>query len=108
MTAPLRLASPPGEDVRPSRRVATICDMLDCDESQVRRLLDKGEIEGHGLGSRGLRVYLDSVAAYQSRKAREAKGERESGGKPPERRLSGAGLAAHRSAVAELQKEGLM
>jgi hypothetical protein len=51
---------------RPSGKVKTIAAILDCDESAVRRLVRDGQVEAHRNGKRGIRVYLDSVAAYQA------------------------------------------
>jgi hypothetical protein len=55
---------------RPSARVATVAVILDCDDGDVRRMIDKGELEAHGKGIRGIRVFLDSVRAYQDRKTK--------------------------------------
>lgn len=101
----LRLVSESG--LRRSARIATIAADLDCDESQIRELLAKGEIEGHGLGTRGVRIYIDSVAAYQ---ARTAKGGRKKPkprrADPPAHRASAAS-AAHEDAMEALRQAGL-
>jgi hypothetical protein len=54
---------------RPSARIGKVAELLDCDPSDVRRMLRTGELEGHCKGIRGKRVYLDSVAAYQDARA---------------------------------------
>jgi hypothetical protein len=68
MTAPhLRLAHDPESAslIRASVRVRTAAAALDMDESQVRRLLEAGDLEGHGHGIRGVRIFVDSIRAYQ-------------------------------------------
>lgn len=73
MTA--RVATSPDEidaamrAVRRSVRPATAAEMLDCDRSQVYKLIKGRELETHGLGKRGVRIYLDSIEAYRERKA---------------------------------------
>lgn len=57
----------PAQRVRPSARVATVAGLLDCHHSDIRRLVARGELQAHTKGKRGIRVYLDSVAAYQER-----------------------------------------
>jgi len=88
---------------RPSARVATIAEMLDCAESDVRRLIDCGQLSAHGLGRRGVRVYLDSVADYQASHNRAAKKAVE---KPAPRQNTSR--AAHLAAAAELRKSGIL
>lgn len=51
---------------RKSVRVATVAETLECDASEVRRMVRQGELEAHRKGKRGIRVYEDSVAAYQA------------------------------------------
>lgn len=53
--------------IRRSVRVAKVAEALDIDQSTVRRLLDRGDLEGHKVG-RGVRIYVDSVQAYQEEK----------------------------------------
>lgn len=53
--------------IRRSVRVAKVAEALDIDQSTVRRLLDRGDLEGHKVG-RGIRIYVDSVQAYQEGK----------------------------------------
>lgn len=104
----LRLATiddqPPA--LRASKRIAWVAAALDCDEKQIRALIDSGELEGHGIGKRGVRVYLDSVTAYQERNARQAKSPTNPEVKPPRRRAP-ASQAAHNSAMAYLRRHGL-
>lgn len=89
---------------RPSARVARVAEMLDCDPSDVRRMLRTGELQGHGKGIRGKRVYLDSVAAYQD--ARTIVPE------TPKNRLraqrSAVSRASHAASVEALRKSGII
>lgn len=55
--------------VRPSVRLERVMQILDADERSVRRLIDRGELQAHGIGKRGVRIYLDSVLAYQESRA---------------------------------------
>src|SRR5690242_18406488 len=61
------LADDPAVYVRPSARVATVARLLECDPGDIRRLIAVGQLEAHGKGKRGVRVFLDSVQAYQER-----------------------------------------
>lgn len=88
----------PTSTPRPSARVSTVVGLLDCDASQVRRLVADGELEAHTIGKRGVRIYLDSVADYQARQVRPA--ERSPKKAAPDRVR--ASTAAHRSAMAYL------
>lgn len=101
MTARATLPVDPAalSSVRPSARVRTVADILDCDESQVRRLILAKKLETHGLGKRGLRVYLDSVRDYQAGKEPAPK---------PKSVPSKAGRAAHLHAMAELRARGIV
>jgi hypothetical protein len=107
LNAPVRILTNSAPTVRPVAKIARVCELLDMDESQVRRLIDGGEIEAHGVGARGVRVFLDSVALYQERKAKIPRNAPVDKAKRRPR-ISGAGLAAARAAMAELQKEGLV
>ncbi|HEX4027483.1 MAG TPA: helix-turn-helix domain-containing protein, partial [Rhizomicrobium sp.] len=89
--------------VRPSARVSRVADLLDCDESEVRRLIDGGELQAHGLGKRGVRVFLDSVAAYQAVKHRITKSPVDNIQKSRK-----ANRAAQISAENELRKSGIL
>ena len=89
--------------VRPSARVSRVADLLDCDESDVRRLIDVGELQAHGLGKRGVRVFLDSVADYQAAKHRITKRPVDNPQKP--RKVN---RAAQISAENELRKSGIL
>lgn len=60
--------------IRPSARVKTAAALLDCDESHIRLMLKSGQLEGHRIGVRGVRVYVDSIAALQAGRPIEATG----------------------------------
>lgn len=59
------LASDLGQTVRPSTTVAEVARMLTCHPDEIRKMLRRGELEGHRKGIRGVRIFLDSVVAYQ-------------------------------------------
>lgn len=102
----VRLVSESG--IRRSVRIGTLAADLDCDESQIRELLEKGEIEGHGLGTRGVRVYVDSVIAYQERKPKGgAKPGKPIPATDPKSRRTAAG-AAHSAAMDALREAGVL
>lgn len=95
-------------EIRPSARVRTVARLLDDEPSQIRRMLARGDLEGHREGKRGVRIFLDSVAAWQARGTFKPK---ESPGKdapPPPKSRSRATQAAHRQAVSLLQDLGIM
>lgn len=94
-------------DIRHSARVKTVAAILDQDESQVRRLIAKGDLEGHRTGKRGVRIYLDSVRRYQERNRIDPnKSETDKGlAKTAQARNC---AAAHRTAMAKLRARGLV
>lgn len=105
----VRLA-PSIDTPRESRRVKTVALLLELDESQVRRLIEDRELETHGIGKRGVRIYLDSVLAYQERKPG-------AGSRPDAKTAADAGAAkkpasatraAHKAATAQLQALGVL
>ena len=73
MTARPALSADPSARVRQSGRVATVAQLLDCDESTVRRMVTSGFFETHRVGKRGIRIFLDSVAEYQAAKSKLAR-----------------------------------
>jgi excisionase family DNA binding protein len=106
----LRLVDPAIDEpmIRPSAKVGTVARQLDEDPSQIRRMVANGDLEAHRTGKRGIRIFLDSVEAWQ--KANRVKANKKPGivvpdaPKPPSR----ATQAAHRQAVAHLQSLGLV
>ena len=104
MTVRPHIALDPADAPRPSARVATVAGILDCDESDVRRMVVAGTLEAHGHGIRGIRVYLDSVRAYQEAKVIIPKGEKAK----PRPRKAPVSAAAHRAAEAALRQSGII
>jgi excisionase family DNA binding protein len=89
--------------VRPSARVSKIAELLDCDESQVRRLVRSGQLQSHRIGKRGLRIYLDSVVEYQEWRASSQNSRRE------ERKAARSMVrSSHKAAIEKLKRRGLM
>lgn len=93
--------------VRASARVATIAAELDMDPSQVRRLIAAGELDSYRSGKRGIRIYRDSVEAYQLRRTRPAQA-RAADTPGPKRPPAAASRAAHQAAMAALHKAGVV
>lgn len=56
------------QSLRRSVRPLTAAGLLDCDRSRVYKLIKAGDLETHGLGKRGVRIYVDSIEAYRARK----------------------------------------
>lgn len=106
MTLRPHIALDPADAPRPSARVATVAELLDCDEGDVRRLIRQGEIEAHGKGIRGVRVFLDSVRAYQDRQAKPLPPRSKAVVHKPKPR-SAASTASFRAAMAGLKAKGL-
>jgi excisionase family DNA binding protein len=92
-------------EIRESRKVATIAAALEIDESQVYRLIDEGELEAHGVGTRSVRVYLDSLEAYQAKKAIVPKSPKAPRGRP---KTNPVNTAAHRRAMTYLRHHKLV
>jgi hypothetical protein len=91
----------------PAARVAAVAEILACDQSDVRRLLKRGEMEGHRQGVRSVRIFLHSVRAYQDRNrilpSRRAEAEA-----PRKERPAPASSAAHQAAIASLHQKGVI
>lgn len=112
-TASLRLASDPAiadlvamGKLRPSIPIEAAAAAISVDESWARKLLAAGELEGHKVGTRAIRVYVDSIEAYQ--KGHPLGGRRRESAprsRPEPRRLEHAG---HREAVAALMEAGAL
>lgn len=90
--------------VRASVRVERVMELLDLDERTVRRLLDQGDLAGHGIGKRGIRVYLDSIRAYQEARTITAKHL----SRKEKSVRSAASRASHTVAEAALRKSGIL
>lgn len=52
--------------LRPAIRPAKAAAILDMDRSQIYRMVRKGDLEAHGIGTRGVRIYVDSIERYRS------------------------------------------
>ena len=103
-----RLASTPAEIAaaaasRPSWRVKRVSAELDCDGHTVRDLVRDGHLEAHRIGKRGLRIFADSVRAYQERMRVPRRGP----GAPPAPPAPVFSSQSHREAVAYLRKLGI-
>lgn len=93
--------------VRPSARVGRVAEILDCNESDVRRMIKTGEVDAHRIGKRGVRVFLDSVFAYQERRViQPAAAHAET--RPPARRRSRGPSASYLAAVEGLRRAGIV
>lgn len=60
-------AAPLSAEPRLQASVKKVAVILDYSERFVRELCNRGELETNGRAGRGLRIFLDSVAAYQQR-----------------------------------------
>lgn len=100
------IASDPAALPRPSARVATVAKILECDPSDVRRMIRKGDLEAHVKGVRGVRVFLDSVADYQARLTIKPSAERTVIHKSKPR--SAPSTAAFRAAMAGAKAKGIV
>lgn len=65
----LRIASDPahGDEIDRGIKVGTAAQIIGCDPSYVRKLLRRGDLAGYHL-QRGVRVWLSSVRAFQTRR----------------------------------------
>jgi excisionase family DNA binding protein len=92
----MNISSIPSEStvhVRPSARVAAVAKLLDCHPTDIRRLIDTGDLEAHRKGVRGIRVLLDSVHKYQERRLCLPKTTR--GSVPPLTRKAAPAMSEH-------------
>lgn len=62
----------PDPHVRKSAKIATVAELMECTVSDIYKLVRNGELECHGKGLRGVRIFLDSVARYQQRQTKVA------------------------------------
>lgn len=90
--------------VRPAAKISTVAEMLEVDHGTVRKMINRGELQAFTLGKRAIRVFLDSVAAYQD--GQFIKSQPEVREERRRRRL--ANSAAHKAAVAGLQAAGIL
>jgi excisionase family DNA binding protein len=105
MNSGARIARPPSAiiDERVSVRVVRVCAILDCEPTQVYRLIADGNLEAHRIGKRGVRVYMDSIATYRDRGQITPKVKR---AEPRKSRQHVAAVSntAHLAAVAKLRE----
>jgi len=90
--------------LRRSVRVVRVAEALDMPASQVRRLVAAGELEGHRVGKRGIRIYEDSLDEYRRR---NATGPGPATTRPPPPRRQSGPTAAAREAMAALIEMGV-
>ena len=102
-----RLAADLAAVPRRSARVATVAELLDCEPGDIRKMIRAGELEAHGKGVRGLRVYLDSVRDYQERHKVLPVGEKQNEPAPEQRRKA-ASTASYREAMARAKSLGIV
>lgn len=104
----LRIACNPNdapEKIRPSVTVASAAEAVHADPSTIRKLIKAKKLEGHRVGKRGIRVYEDSIAAYQRERPLNASPANDAGRLPARKP---AKSAAHREAVAFLAGHNLI
>ena len=92
--------------IRPSARVANVAKLLHCHPTDIRRLVDTGDLEAHRKGVRGIRVFLDSVQQYQERRTCLPKAARRVGSPIPLKKHTPT--AGYRAALTDLKAKGLI
>ena len=105
----MTFSSSPSEStfcVRPSARVAAVAKLLDCHPTDIRRLVNAGELEAHRKGVRGIRVFLDSVQQYQQRRTCLPKAARRALSPVPPKKQPPT--ADYRAALIDLKAKGLI
>ncbi|WP_178133763.1 excisionase family DNA-binding protein [Vineibacter terrae] len=88
--------------IRPSVSVRKAAAYVDCDISTIYRALASGALQGHRLGTRSRRVYLDSLQRWQ-----EAGQDMAPAPAPERRRRSLADTASFRAVMARLKAAGV-
>lgn len=97
--------------VRPAVRVRRAAEILDESAEGIYRLIDSGDLEAYyaGRGRHFLRVYIDSISAFQTRKTKIVKKmNMENSHKEAKAQRKGYGSAQHREAMAYLAKQGVL
>jgi hypothetical protein len=61
------LPAPHSDTPRAQATIKRVAEILAYSDRYVRDLCNRGELETNGRRGRGLRIFLDSVAAYQRR-----------------------------------------
>jgi len=94
---------PPLDRPRDSASVQVVAKILGCDDSEVRRLVVNGSLEGFTLGKRAIRIFLDSVSAYQVRQSRPV-----TAAAAPAIQRRAVTHAAHEAATRRLREAGFL
>jgi excisionase family DNA binding protein len=92
--------------VRASARVAAVAKLLDCHPTDIRRLVDTGDLEAHRKGVRGIRVFLDSVQQYQEHRTCLPKAARMAVSLVTPKKQAPTG--GYRAALTDLKAKGLI
>lgn len=104
MPGPLHIAAPIDPPLRASKPAKWVADLIGEDLRTIYKLLRTGLIEGYRGGAKGgsVMIYLDSVQAYQARRA--IAGAPDPGAAPARPKPS---RKAHGTAVKSLREMGL-
>jgi len=94
---------------RRSVSVRGAAQILACDDKTIRALLAQGNLEGHRLGKRGVRLFLDSLDRYRERNLITPEGTSDASGLAEQSGTTGRrATAAHREALTSLRELGLL
>lgn len=91
-------------ETRPSAKVKRVAALLDVDCSVVRRMIERGEIEAHTVGKRGIRVFLDTVADFQTRQTITSRPQIRAAAQEARKQQS----RSHRKAMEQLRDAGVL
>jgi excisionase family DNA binding protein len=100
------IAADPAAMPRRALRVSRVCEILDCGQSEVYRLIRHGQLEAFTIGRRGKRVYADSLEDFQCRQT--VKPTFEAADAPVVRKRAACSTAAYRAAMVGLAAKGLL
>jgi excisionase family DNA binding protein len=90
--------------VRPAAKLGTVAEILEVDHSAIRKMIRRGDIQAFRLGKRGVRIFLDSIAAYQEGRFIQSQPKI----REERQRKRIANTAAQRQAMAELRRLGII
>lgn len=85
---------------RPAMPAKRAAETIGCDLSRIYKLMRQGKLEGYRDG-RAVRIFADSIAAYQARDAISAPAT------PPPRHTPKASHKAHAAAIQALRGMGI-
>lgn len=88
---------------RESISVQRVAKILGCHDSEVRKLVADGDLQGWTLGKRSIRIFLDSVTSYQQRQLRPATAKTQAAPAAKRRTVTNA---AHENAMRRLRVAG--